>query len=144
MIMPLRGLLFKKIEKARAVRRAKEFSASREEAKKEGIELKELRKRRVQQEGKALLEETLSSEKRRLVEAKKREKIARGPGIATKIGKLLISKGKKAAVSPTTRKGTRLIAKELGIVKTKKPGRKKKRKKRKPKNSSVLGSGPFI
>ncbi len=142
--MPLRGSLFKKIEKARAVRRAKQLAASREEAKREGVELKELRKRRVQQEGKTLLEETLREEKTRISTAKIREKRAKGPRTATRIGKFLLGK----ATGPTAKKGARVgakfIAKELGLVKTKKRGPKRKKRKGTKKTTSALGSGPFI
>lgn len=138
--MPLRGSLFRKIKELRATRRAKQFSASIAEATKEAVELKEFRKRRVQKEGKAALEETLAEEKRRISKAKAREKIARGPGTATRVGKFLIGAGRKAAASPTTRKGTKFVARELGLLPTKKPGRKKKRKKRK---LSLLEGGSF-
>lgn len=139
--MPLRGSLFRKIEQHKEKRRQAEVQAIKAEAIREGQELKRLRSERIQKEGKAILEETLATERRRIAEAKSRAKRAKGPSITSRVGKFLVTKSS----TPTTRKaasrGGKLIAKELGIKTAKKRGPKKRKKRAKVKKSALEGGG---
>lgn len=120
--MPLRGSLFRQVQKFRAKRKKAEAIKFKEETVKEAKSLKELRTTRIKQEGKAALKSQIAIEKARIAKAK-------GP---SRIGKIESFLAKEAKI------GAKLGLKELrkrvkveintGGTRTR---RRKKRKKRK-------------
>lgn len=126
--MPLRGLLFKKLDKLRKDRRKHEEISFKQDAIKEAASLKQLRKTRIKTEGRSLLQKQIAEEKARI-------KAARGP---TKIGRIegflkkQAVKGLTVAQKEAIKRAKRVRAGKpvFGKGSKKRRTRKKKRKKR--------------
>lgn len=116
--MPFRGLLFKKILATKSQRQAIEKKQLSEHFKKQSNEISKLRKRRIQEEGKAKLRNLLAEEKRKLKVAKSTTKLSRLEGF--------LAKEAKKGARFTAHKSLKLAKKTL----TKKKRRTRRRRRR--------------
>lgn len=123
MIMPLRGLLFRKLKKVQADRHRTETERLRDEFKKKSVALTKLRKTRIESEARAEL-------RRHLTEEEARIKAAKGPSRISRLEKLFEKQTKKAVRAPITKQLAKRAIKELGLAPKKKPGKKRKRLRR--------------
>lgn len=120
--MPLRGFLFKKIRATRKEREQIEKKQLADHFRKQGEELKKIRKKRIEAQGKAKLKSLLVGEKRMLAAAKGPTKVSRFEGF--------LKKQAKRGITAAEFEAKKQIRKKLKKSKTRRKTKRKRRRRR--------------
>lgn len=105
--MPLRGALFREIQKLKAQRAKAEQSKFQREVVQETKTLKKLRTQRIQQEGRSALKRQIAIEKARIAMAKKPSRIGKLESFLAREAKKGVKAGRKRVKIEFNPGGTR-------------------------------------